>query len=231
MSNKPTNADDALEKITLNKKDYPSNSFKSKSEVEQEPVGEKKLEKIVKGNVTKKKKGLGKKITELFVGEDVGNVSQYILYDVLLPAAKNTIWEMVSSGFEMMLFGETRTNKGRVQGIGKTFVNYAGFSNKTATGYRANERRETPAARTQSRHSFDDLVFDSRADAVEVLNQLVFLINEYDQATVADLYDLVGVSGDFTDVKYGWTTLEAAQVRRARGGGFIIDFPKATPLD
>ena len=45
-----------------------------------------------------------------------------------------------------------------------------------------------------------------------------------------DLYDLVGVSGDFTANNFGWTDLRSARVVRSREG-FILDFPESEPLE
>ena len=54
-------------------------------------------------------------------------------------------------------------------------------------------------------------------------------IETYQMVSVADLYDLVGVTGDYTDNKYGWTNLRNAKVVRVRDG-YMIDLPKALPI-
>ena len=58
------------------------------------------------------------------------------------------------------------------------------------------------------------------------------LLDQYKLVSVADLYDLVGISGDYTDNKYGWTNLRNARVERLRyEDGYILKLPKALPLD
>ena len=57
------------------------------------------------------------------------------------------------------------------------------------------------------------------------------LIDAYGFVTVADLYDLVGVTGNYTDNKYGWTSIRNAEPVRARGGGYILKLPRAIPID
>lgn len=52
----------------------------------------------------------------------------------------------------------------------------------------------------------DDVIFDSRKDAEEVLDQLADMIRDYGHVSVADLYDLAGISCCFADFRYGWTT-------------------------
>ena len=52
----------------------------------------------------------------------------------------------------------------------------------------------------------------------------------FGEVTVADLYDLVGISSDYTDRKYGWTDLATAKPIRVRGG-YLLDLPRAKLLD
>ena len=55
------------------------------------------------------------------------------------------------------------------------------------------------------------------------------MIEQYDAVRVADLYDLVGITGDYTDNKYGWTNIPNARVVRTRDG-YKIEMPRALPL-
>ena len=57
------------------------------------------------------------------------------------------------------------------------------------------------------------------------------LITEYKMVTVSDLYDLVGISGKYTDCKYGWTNLRNVEPIRVRDGGYMLNLPKPRPLD
>ena len=56
------------------------------------------------------------------------------------------------------------------------------------------------------------------------------LVNSYDSATVADFYDLVGITSEFTDNKWGWTNLHGSRVIRARDG-YLLDLPKPEPVE
>ena len=56
------------------------------------------------------------------------------------------------------------------------------------------------------------------------------LLEQYGVFRVADLYDLVGKSCDYTDNKYGWTNLRSADVVRVNGG-YALKLPKALPID
>lgn len=199
-------------------REYPSNSHKSRSAREKEKERPKK---ITKGLVTTKKKSLGKKFAETFVSEDVGSVSSYVIHDVLIPAAKSAIYDMFHGSLEMFLFGEKKGNRTQRSG-NKSYVSYNNYS--------SNDRRPSISPRNRARHNFDDIVLSSRGEAEEVLSHLVDLCIDYGQASVSDLYDLVGITGEFTDNKYGWTDLAGASVSRTRDG-YLLNLPKVLLLD
>jgi len=68
------------------------------------------------------------------------------------------------------------------------------------------------------------IVFPSRAEAEEVLDDMRDIINKYGVVTIADLLDMTDISADFFHNKYGWTNLKDVKIRISREG-FIIDFP------
>ena len=82
---------------------YPSNSHKAREE-----VAEKKVEKVVSGKTSTKKKSGIRKLSDTFLSEDVSNVKSYIFSEVLLPAAKKLVSDIVTNGIDMLLYGEIR---------------------------------------------------------------------------------------------------------------------------
>ena len=78
-------------------------------------------------------------------------------------------------------------------------------------------------------YTYDDIILESRGEAEEVLDSLCDLIETYQIASVADLYDLVGETPEYTDNKYGWTNLRNADVERVRDG-YRLKLPKAKPI-
>ena len=74
---------------------WPSNSNASKSE---QDTPEKREAPKLKGSATVKKKNLATKFAEAFVVDDVKNVGKSLVYDILIPAIKDTISKMVSNG-------------------------------------------------------------------------------------------------------------------------------------
>lgn len=90
--------------------EYPTNSKQSRERpAEKKPAAErKKMEQVVTGEVSRRKKPLGRRFAETFGGGDARGVAGYVVMDVLIPAAKDAISDAVSQGIERMLFGESR---------------------------------------------------------------------------------------------------------------------------
>lgn len=200
--------------------DYKPNSNRFKEGKVDEPVArEKKVEAITTATV--KKKGEMKKFTDIFISEDVGSVKSYILMDVLVPAIKKAISDIVTNGIDMVLYGESGRTKRPESTASK--VSYRGYYNK-----------DQPVARTTARtaaYDYDDVILPTRGEAEEVLSRMDDLIATYGVVSVADLYDLVNVSCNYTDNKYGWTNLVNVVPVRASGGGYILKLPRALPLN
>lgn len=201
--------------------DYKPNSYKFKEKQKALASSEdKKIEKVVKGTVrTKKRSGLTK-ITEQLVSEDVNNVKSYILTDVFIPAVKKLVYDIITDGFSMILYGST--GAGKKKAIGSN-VSYRQFYDR-----RDDDRRTLSTS--SSRFEYDDLIFDSRGEAEAVLNQMDVIIDTYGFVSVADLYDLADLSAPYTSNKYGWTNVSTADVARLRDGGYVIKLPRAMPI-
>lgn len=196
--------------------EYKSNSHKYKGDVRKE---DKKIEKVATGKVKTKKKSGANKFSDVFVTEDISSVKDYILYEVLLPAAKKTLSEIVSNGIDMLLYGETKS-KSKSRG---NKVSYSKYYDDREDDYRRSSRRRAVG------YDYEDVILESRREAEEVLNRMEDLIDSYGVVSVADLYDLVGISGKYTDNKYGWTNLRDADIERTRDG-YLLVFPRVKPL-
>lgn len=201
--------------------DYKPNSYKFKEKQKTLASSEdKKIEKVVKGTVrTKKRSGLTK-ITDQLVSEDVNNVKSYILTDVFIPAVKKLVYDIITDGFSMILYGST--------GAGKKKTIGSNVSYSQLYGRRDDDRRTLSTS--SSRFEYDDLIFDSRGEAEAVLNQMDVIIDTYGFVSVADLYDLADLSAPYTSNKYGWTNVSTADVARLRDGGYVIKLPRAMPI-
>jgi hypothetical protein len=164
------------------------------------------------------------KLTDVFISKDVDSVKSYILMDVLIPAIKKAMSDIVTNGIDMLLYGESDRRKG---GSAAAKVSYRGYYEKQ----HERDREESYSQRTRSGYSYDDIVFGSRGDAEEVLSKMDELIDVYRVVSVADLFDMAGITGaPYTDNKYGWTDISTASAVRVRDG-YIIRLPKPMPIN
>lgn len=202
----------------MNEFEIKPNSHKYKAE-QNELAERKKVEKVTTGKV-KAKPNEVRKFADIFISEDIQNVKSYIFMDVLVPAIKKAISDIVTDGISMILYGGTGGNKKKTGNA--SYVSYNSYSNHR------DDRREISSARVG--YHYDDITLETRAEAEEVLTRLDELIDTYEYATVADLYDLVGVSCNYTDNKYGWSNLSRAEVVRVRDG-YKLKLPKAIQIN
>lgn len=208
----------------MNPSEFPPNSETSKRSLPED----KKIEKVVSGDAVRRKKSLRRQFSETFVAGDAKSAVRYVLFDVMLPAAKDMIVEAGSQGIEKLIFGDSRRRGSTPPQAGATgYVNYQRMSSLTNRFSSGPARAMSRQGR--SRFDFDELVLPDRVEAEEVIDRLFDLVSRYEHATVADLYELVGLSSAHTDHKWGWTDLHGAGVSRIRGG-YLLDLPEPTPL-
>lgn len=200
----------------------PDNSHRSRNEKQSLSEG-KRVEKVVHGKV-KTKKNNARKLTDVFITEDAANVKNYILFDVIVPSIKKALYDLVVGALDMTLFGGKGGNNSKHSISDKvSYKDYNSISSRDSRSYSSTKTTTT------SGYSYDDIVLETRGEAESVLSRMDEIIEEYDSVRVADLYDLVGITGDYTDNKYGWTNIRNARVVRTRDG-YKIEMPRAFPL-
>lgn len=202
---------------------YPSNAKGNKKEASSDEKEERVVKQVATGIVRTKKKGLAQKAAETFVQDDIRSVGDYILHDVLIPAFKSLIYDTVTGGIDMTLYGGTRGSNTRRDG-GRSHVDYGRISTRSSSTHTRVYQRD------RARHDFNNLTFETRGEAEVVLSALVDLVVDYGSASVADLYDLTGLPGEYTDQKYGWYDLSSATVIRGRGA-YELKLPRTVTLD
>ena len=190
-----------------------SNKYREDKSKTEEKI---KLNKVVSGTVkTKKRSGIGK-IFNSFVSDDPSSIKSYIVEDLLIPSIK----KMITGTVDILVNGG---------GSRRT-----GSSNASRISYRSYYDDPVPRERIQPRTSsifnYEDIIIDSRGEAEDVLSRMNDLIDTYRIVSVADLYDLVGLTCDYTAQKYGWTNLRNAEVVRVRDG-FMLKLPKPLPIN
>lgn len=199
----------------MSDRQYPSNSFKSRAEAEK-LERTKKVEKIVDGK--KNKRGGLSKLADVFIAEDAANVKEFIVKDVIVPAIKKMVYDVLVGGVDMT-FNGGRGQSGRTTARTTPYVSYNQYSS-----------REAPRTTVTRRVGYEDVVLETRVDAEKLLRNLDGLMETYKMVTIADLYDLVGEDATPQDQNYGWTNIRNADIQRVPGG-YLLRMPKPCPLD
>ena len=199
----------------------PDNSHNKRAEKKETSTEGKRVEKVIQGKAKVKKNEM-RKLTDVFISEDAANVKNYILMDVIIPSVKKAIYDLVVGTLDMSLYG------GRGGGAKRSTADKVSYRDYNSVSSRRDDRTYN-SNRTTSGYSYDDIVVDTRGEAEAVLMRLDEVMEEYEQVRVADLYDLVGVTGSYTDNAYGWTNIRNAEVIRVRDG-YKIKMPRAIPL-
>ena len=203
-----------------------SNRFLTKDKpTEEENLGKKKVDKVVSGSVKTKKKSSLSKFADTFIEEDKDTVVGYLLSEVLIPSFKKMVSDTIKTGIDKMLYGDAEVSRSNSPASKISYSKYyndkSSYSRSSSTAQVAN-RRDT--------YEYNNIVLETRGDAEAVLMGMDDIIAKYEIVSVADLYDLVGIAGSYTDYKYGWTDIRSARIERVRDG-YVIRMPKALPLD
>lgn len=199
---------------------YKPNSHKSKKIISDMNSGEAKerpkLDQIATGQAFEKKKSVGKRISEAFTGDDATSVGDYLLYDIVIPSIKALIADAVGQGTERLMFGSSsRVRSTTLRNGGRP--DYGRMYSGKPINQMQDGRRDLSAA-ARANHDFNDIIIPDRGEADLILDKLGEIISMYEFATVSDLYQLTGITGSYTDDKYGWFDIREARITRVREG-------------
>lgn len=213
------------------RKQYPGNSYKQRDSQNDISPSESKPEvkQIAKGKV--RKQSLLKKFTKYIIEDSIESAKEKTLGDIIIPGVKTLIFDTLTDMLDIILFGGNGAPMGRYSASprsrksGQTSYNkfYDDKSNRTGNGGRTMAYRDAP-------YDPDDIILDTRAQANDVLNELNYIIQKYGQASIANFYDIVGVTGEWTDNRYGWTSLRGAAIKPVRDG-FMVILPPTIVLE
>lgn len=205
--------------------DYQSNSKRDKKE----PKPEKHIERVIKSEVLVQKKTMGRKFKDLFIEADFKNVSQYVIFEVMIPAAKNLIVDASIEAIRRTMYGDNALRARRF-GPGPRVTYNRPVNRSYSSPYSEVQRPSaTPIPVRSQRTTINDLVFQTREEAAIVLERMVDVVDTYDVVSVSDLKELVGLDSSPVDNLWGWTYLDNVQIRQVRDG-FILDLHPAEPI-
>jgi hypothetical protein len=202
--------------------DYQGNTDKEKM-----LKGEKQIVKVVTGEVIRKPESLGRKFKNVFFGGDLKTSARFVAADVLLPAFRDLLVDAIVNGAKGVIYGDSTFRRRTAEPRPRT--QYSNPINRTTVYSGEPTRRaylpdQPHAYRHQNQIPRDELIIQNRYDAERIVERLIDIVDKYEVASLADYYDLAGLSSSHTDNKWGWTTFNSAEIRQTRDG-YVIDLP------
>ena len=194
--------------------DYQGNSHKQREA--KEVRDDKVVERVVTTDVIVTPPGFAKKLKGIFFGGEFRSVRGYIIADVLLPAARNALFDTIVEGSKRTIFGDSLAHRVRQPEM-RSRVQYGSMHNRPYQSTMLPGQPPRNPVRINFRDSNEYLI-ETREEAHDVLERMIDIIDKYDVASQADLLVMLGQIVSPIDNKWGWTHLHNAEVRQVRNG-------------
>jgi hypothetical protein len=182
--------------------------------------------------VIQRRKPLGRKIAETFTGDQAKNALFGVVMDVIIPQAKDMIMDAGQSALHRIIYQDAgpsstrRTsindNRSRGTAYNRMYVPANGGSSP------ASEDRRTAVQGNGA--NLKEIILDDRGDAEEILDGMLAIVGQYGTVSISELKEMLGVTAEFTDAKWGWKNLGSTKVTRVREG-YLLDLPRIVSLD
>lgn len=215
--------------------DYRGNSHKSRGGGGDQPVEEKKIERITTAEVRVRKRGPMRTFKKLIIEADMGSVGHFVWLDIIVPMFKNMIVSTIEQGAHRAVYGDRYSAGLRprppssAMGIGaqRGVINYVPHDRPGALGVGRNDPRGMPQLPSGGRGLPDPrgYLIVSRDEAVRTLEQMAMVIDRYEGVSVADLHEMIGLTSTPIDTRWGWTDVRDAQIRGVRDG-WLLELPE-----
>ena len=181
----------------------------------------KPLQKAIQGNGAIRKQSTAKRFKDELIYNDGTSLKDYFLFDLLAPTLKDVIVDFGKRFIEMIFYGRT-SSKGRSNG--GSYISYSSYNQPP-------KRNDRPVQRGRRISELDSVEFENRADAEHVVDILNELIDQYGEADVGDLYELMGITGNgYVDRNFGWRTHFNYDISYYRGM-WVLHLPRVIELN
>jgi hypothetical protein len=189
---------------------------------------DKKIEKVISGEVVERKIGLGARFKSIFFGGDFKTTVSYVAADVVFPAIRNMMADASKGAIDRFIYGDSAYPRRRQGSEYRARVQYNNPISRVAVDPRDPRRPaylpDQPPLPRGTRQDAPEFILQSRDEAELVLERLRDIVDQYEAASVADLHDLLGLPQSHVDQKWGWTMLNTATITQVRDG-FLLELP------
>jgi hypothetical protein len=192
--------------------EFPSQSHKAREPREIQPVT------LSPGRVRNEPAGR-RMLKTIFLGDARSTVSSMI-WESFFPNLRDNFNDMLHSGIDTLFNGQGSYHRGPSRRSGGISINNRHNPDRALGG----SPSERISRSDRNNHNLKVIEIDSRAEAEAVLEQMLALIDSYDVVKLAEFYQMVQVTPDHTDYKWGWEELGEASVVHSRGFWYL-DLP------
>lgn len=206
----------------MNEPNYPNNSIKFREAQKTAETEKKQIRKVTKGPVRTKRNN-ARKIADIFISEDISSVKHHVFMDVLVPAVKKAVYDIVTTGIDLFLYGGSGKAK---SGSNATKVSYRNYYDQK----NSSTNRSSEPMKPRDAFDFDNIVFNTRGEAEDAKQQLLDILGKYGMASVNDLYEMTPLTPPYTAANFGWHNGICIEVDRVHDG-YILKLPRAVPLE
>lgn len=193
--------------------EFPSQSHKAREPREIQP--------ITRSVGRVRKAPFGRRFRETFIQGDAQSVWSSMIWNSFFPGLRDQVNDALHQGLDSLFNGGTTAYRraghpSRSSGISRH------NPDKALGGRREVEQRISREER--DRHDLSVIELDSRAEAEQVLEAMNATIDQFDVVSLADFYQMVRITPDHTDYKWGWEDLGGARIAHSRGS-YYLDLP------
>lgn len=194
-----------------------------------------------KAKVYVKEPTFKEKLRRSFVKEDLKSVRDYIIFDVLIPNVKKSLFDMITGAVGQTL--GVQIPKATLNSITRSSSSGygSGYRDYTVIGSRSRDVIRERNELRYDRYRIRDLVFASREEAMSLLELLIDICDQRHAVSVFLLFEKAGIreGNHFTNKDWGWRNLNNAGIIEVEmedldafpnGIGYILDLPEARPI-
>lgn len=199
---------------------FMSSTLKERENIPTKPAGVK----------TAVNRSMKRRVLDAFISNERGNIKDHVIFDVVIPSIKNAISDVVSDGINMLLFGEKKKSSSK----NGTITPYGSFWASSIS----NEKKwntDTETRKTSSLSRYSEACWETKEDAMIMLNCMSELIEATRCITVAQFYGLINDPDNFpiesVHNKWGWKTLADVRTWKISEGRWGLTLPRPQRLD
>ncbi len=172
------------------------------------------------------------------IKKDASDVADEIIFDHVVPGLIDMVSDALHSTIDLFFTGSggrkhRRSRSSYYRSYDDYYYDRYDERDRSRRRRRDRDRDEDERRDRRRRDSFnlEDVEFDSKDDAKEVLESIKDILADFDAVSLEDVYripivrELAEDKPDWTASRYGWKSITGAKIIEVRGRRYIIEMP------